>query len=155
MILTPMVLVLPSLEMMTSSFRIRCDSNTTTRDAIRKKRQFSYIFSYPPNRNRIAVSRIQIYCEVMCEACLVQVFNIRAMVKIIQDTIAIKISDARIANWVFWKKHNNNNHSSIQVYSLKSRQNGVALEWMNIGPSFSLFRLICLLLLTASHSKFD
>ena len=96
-----MVLVLPSLEMMTSSFRIRCDSNTTTRDAIRKKRQFSYIFSYPPNRNRIAVSRIQIYCEVMCEACLVQVLNIRAMVKIIQDTIAIKISDARIANWVF------------------------------------------------------
>ena len=66
-----------------------------------KKRQFSYIFSYPPNRNRIAVSRIQIYSEVVCEACLVQVFNIRAMVKIIQDTIAIKISDARIANWVF------------------------------------------------------
>ena len=65
-----------------------------------EKKQFSYIFSYPPNRNRIAVSRIQIYSEVMCEACLVQVFNIRAIVKIIQDTIPIKISDARIANWV-------------------------------------------------------
>ena len=64
----------------------------------------------------------------MYEACLVQVFNIWAMVKIIRDTIAIKIFDARIANWVFWKKHNN-----------KSRQQGVSLEWMNIRPSFSLF----------------
>ena len=75
----------------------------------------------------------------MCEACLVQVFNIRAMVKIIRDTIAIKISDARIANWVCWKKHNNINHSSIQVHSLKSKQKGVSPEWMDMRPSFSLF----------------
>jgi len=57
-----------------------------------------YLYSDPPDRQLIAVSGIQINCEVVCKACFTHMLHIWTLVIIILHTIAVKVIDTHITD---------------------------------------------------------